>query len=306
MKYSIFPGTSENVSSIGFGTWVIGGENWGGSKEVESLEALDRAISTGMTLIDCAPFYGDGLSEKIVGKAIKGKRDKIFLATKCGLIRHLGRVSICLDPQSIQKEVDASRERLGVDQIDLYQCHWPDKTVSVERSMEALSGLQKKGVIRHIGVCNFTLELLKKACVVASVRTLQVQYSLIERSIEDELLPYCIENHIGIIAYGSMGGGVLSGKYIHKPQFAKSDARSMFYKFFTEDQFESVTEYIHQLKRFGRPLDQLALNWVRQQEGVMTVLAGCRTSQQASQNAASADWDLLKSELEELSKLRAG
>ena len=292
MQYSCFPGTDDKVSSIGLGTWVLGGENWGGAREEESFVAVGKAIDLGMNFIDLAPFYGDGLAESIVGRAIRGQREKVFIATKCGIIRSNNRIGVCLTPESIAKELDLSRKRLGVDVIDLYQCHWPDEDTPVEQTMDALLRWQRLGAIRHIGVSNFNLELLKKACAAAPVRTLQVQYSLIERSIEAELLPFCCVNNIGVITYGSMGGGLLSGKYLKKPQFDKADARHMFYKFYDDKKYDNAVRMVEEMKKFGRPLNQVALNWVRRQKGVMTVLAGCRTADQVMQNAAAVDWDL--------------
>ena len=298
MKYSIIPGTNEQVSSIGLGTWVFGGENWGGSKESESLEAVEKAFELGVSFIDTAPFYGDGLSEIIIGKVIKGRRDKAFLATKCGVIRSNGRIFKSLAPDSIALEIDLSRGRLGVEMIDLYQCHWPDENTPIEKTMDVLLKLQQKGIIRYIGVSNFDLELLRKARAAAPVKTLQVPYSLLVRGIEKELLPFCRENQIGVITYGSLGGGILSGKYSQKPRFSKWDARSMFYKFFEGAKFTDTLRSINKLKSFGRPLNQLALNWVRQQPGVMTVLAGCRTAEQVTGNAVAVEWDLTADEME--------
>ena len=304
MKYLNFPGTQEKISSIGLGTWVFGGENWGGAKEEESRAAVEKAIDAGINFIDTAPFYGDGLSERIIGRVIKGQRDKVFLATKCGVIRSNGRISKSLAPESIAEEIDLSRTRLSVDVIDLYQCHWPDENTPVEKTMAALLKLQVRGVIRYIGVSNFGVELLKKALTVAPVKTLQVPYSLLMRDIEQDLLPYCREHQLGVITYGSMGGGVLSGKYSKRPQFGKRDARSMFYKYFEEEEFKKVLSVCDELQRYGRPLNQLALNWVRQQPGVITALAGCRTAGQAEDNAASAQWDLTADEMVRLSGCR--
>lgn len=292
MKYSFIPGTEEKVSVIGLGTWVLGGENWGGAKEDESLGAVRKAIDLGMNFIDLAPFYGDGLAEAVVGKAIRGQRGKVFLATKCGIIRQNNRVMTCLTPESIARELDLSRQRLGVDTIDLYQCHWPDDDTPVEKTMEALLYWQKKGAIRHIGVSNFELSLLKRAIAAAPVKTLQIQYSLIERSVEAELLPFCLANNIGVIAYGAMAGGFLTGKYDKKPQFHKSDARHMFYKFYDDKKFNEGRRIVEEMKKAGRPLNQVALNWVCRQKGVMSVLAGCRTPAQVVDNGATADWDM--------------
>lgn len=300
MRYSVFPGTEIKVSSLGLGTWVLGGENWGGNKEEESLSAVIRSIDMGMTFIDTAPFYGYGLSEKLIGKAIEGRRDKVFIATKCGLVRRLGMVKKDLSPASIMEEVDYSRKRLNVDTIDLYQCHWPDDQTPIEKTMEAMLNLQMKGVIKYIGVSNFDLPLLKRAAAAAPVKTLQVQYSLLERSAEQDLLPYCLQNNIGLIAYGAIGGGILSGKYVQRPQFGKWDARSMFYKFFNDKKFDETIKLIDELRTLGYPLNQIALNWVRQKKGVMTVLCGCRNAVQVQQNAPAANWDLTDQEMEQI------
>ena len=131
MRYQFFPGTREEVSVIGLGTWVMGAENWGGAQEAESVAAVQEAVSLGVNFIDTAPFYGDGLSERVVGDAIHKMRDKVFIATKCGLVRRVKIPMIDLSPNSIFQEVDLSLQRLRCDVIDLYQCHWPDKITPV-------------------------------------------------------------------------------------------------------------------------------------------------------------------------------
>ncbi|MFH0753930.1 MAG: aldo/keto reductase [Candidatus Omnitrophota bacterium] len=297
MRYVDFPGTNEKVSVLGLGTWVFGGENWGGADDESCVAAVHEALGLGVNLIDTAPFYTDGAAERLIGRAIKGRRDKVFLATKCGLVRENGRVRHDLSPASVKREVDLSRQRLGCDVIDLYMCHWPDPDVAVEKTMEALAQLRDAGIIRHIGVSNFDLGLLKRACAVAPVATLQSQYSILERGVEKDLLPFCREKKIGVMAYGAMGGGILTGKYQKLPTFKKSDARKMFYTFYNETNFDKTNTLIKRLRKLGHPLNQLALNWVRQQPGVMTVLAGCRNPQQVRENVAALDWDLSASEL---------
>lgn len=297
MKYNNFPGTNEQISSLGLGTWVFGGENWGGANDEHCLKAVSAAVEQGINFIDTAPFYTNGKSEEIVGRAIKGRREGVFIATKCGLIRDHG-VRHDLSPASMAKELDGSLKRLQSDTIDLYQCHWPDPATPVEKTMEALVRFQAQKKIRHIGVSNFDLPLLKAAVKAAPIRTLQIQYSLLERSIEKELLPFCVENNIGIIAYGPMGGGILTGKYSQAPRFGKWDARSMFYPYYAGKRFEEARRGVERLKEFGRPLNQLALNWVRGQRGVLTAIVGCRTPEQVRENVASIGWDLSDIELE--------
>ncbi|MBF0122596.1 MAG: aldo/keto reductase [Candidatus Omnitrophica bacterium] len=304
MKYVNFPGTQEKVSVVGLGTWVFGGENWGGADDALCIKVVEEALALGMNFIDTAPFYTDGLSERLIGQALRGKREKAFIATKCGLVRKVKIPMVDLSPSSIMKEVDLSLERLQCDMIDLYQCHWPDKATPVEKTMETLMKLQDLKKIRYIGVSNFDLTLLKRAVLVAPVKTLQMSYSLLDRSIEKELLPFCREKGIGIISYGPMGGGILTGKYKEPPKFGKFDARSMFYKYYSGDKFSVVKNAVEALREMGHPLNQLALNWVRQQPGVITALAGSRTPEQVQSNAASADWDLSPSEMEQISKIK--
>ncbi|MBF0620125.1 MAG: aldo/keto reductase [Candidatus Omnitrophica bacterium] len=302
MKYNIFPNTQEKVSAIGLGTWVFGGENWGGADDAQCAAAVGEALASGMNLIDTAPFYTDGLSEKIIGQALKGRRDKAFIATKCGIIRENGRIRHDLRPASIMAECDQSLKRLQCDVIDLYICHWPDPAVAIEQTMGTLLKLRDQKKIRHIGVSNFDLELLKKACAAAPVSAYQGQYSILERGMEKEILPFCREKGIGVMAYGAMGGGILTGKYKNRPPLTKKDARHMFYEFFEEIRFKKVIQGVEDLKKMGHPMNQLALNWVRQQSGVMTALAGCRSAEQVRANVAAADWNL---SAEELEKIRA-
>ena len=297
MKYAELPGTGEKVSVIGLGTWVFGGENWGGADDESCVRAVAQGLALGMNFIDTAPFYSDGKAETLIGQAIRGQRAKAFIATKCGLIRENGRVVHDLTPASIMREADLSLSRLQCDVIDLYMCHWPDPAVPVEKTMDALMTLRRVKKIRHIGVSNFDVPLLKKAYAIAPVATLEVPFSVLDRGIAPELLPFCRDKGIGIIAYGAMAGGILTGKYAQAPNFTRRDARKMFYTFYENAKFEQAQRVVHQLRACQRPLNQVALNWVRQQPGVMTVLAGCRDALQVKANAHAADWDLSPQEL---------
>jgi methylglyoxal reductase len=303
MKYTDLPGTDERVSVIGLGTWVFGGENWGGADNDEAVAVVKEAIGLGVNFIDTAPFYTDGVSEELIGKGIAGKRDKVFIATKCGLVRENGRIVHDLTPGSLERELELSLKRLQCDVIDLYQTHWPDPNVEIERTMEVLLRFQGQKKIKHIGLCNVGLDLLKKAIKAAPVRSVQVQYSLLERGIEKELLPFCIAQKIGVIAYGVMGGGILTGKYKVQPQFTRRDARKMFYSFYEGEKFTQTNRFIKSLSSYGRPLNELALNWCRQQQGVVVALAGCRDAEQLRMNAGAASWDLSVDEISRLNHM---
>lgn len=302
MKYGRIPRTDLEVSCLGLGTWVFGGDVWGGAEEKESLNAIQTALDQGINFIDTAPIYGDGLAESIVGKAIKAKPGKVILATKCGLRRRgNGTIKLDLSPVAIRGEIDESLRRLGVEQIDLYQCHWPDPNTPIEMTLEALLQIQAEGKIRHIGVSNFDRGLLEKASASAKIVTLQRHYSLLERTVEAEVLTYCRQNAVGFLAYGSLGGGILSGKYRSPKRFNPEDARNFFYKFYEGEGFKRTQKLIQRLGAFGHPIPEAALNWVRQQPGVTSVLVGCRNSEQVKANLLALDWDLSAQELDRIS-----
>lgn len=301
MKYAKIQNTDLEISVISLGTWVFGGDVFGKTEEKDCIEAVHTAIEGGINLIDTAPIYGYGASEKIVAKAIKGKRDKIILATKCGLKGKGANITVDLSANFIKQEIENSLKRLEVDYIDIYQCHWPDVNTPIEETMAQMRKLKEQGKIKYIGVSNYSLDLLKKASQIADIATLQNHYSLLERSIEKDILPYCREKGIGILTYGSLGGGILSGKYEKEPQFKSSDARSFFYKFYKGENFKQSQKIIDILKdisaRVKKPVCQIALNWIRQKQAILSAIAGARNAEQAKMNAASADWDLLKEDI---------
>ncbi|HOY10261.1 MAG TPA: aldo/keto reductase [Candidatus Omnitrophota bacterium] len=303
MKYikEVYPGL--RISALTLGTWVYGGENWGGSDDRESLNAIHAALDAGVTCIDTAPVYGQGQAETLVGQAIKGRRDKVIIATKCGLIRQGRRVMINLKAVSIRSEVEQSLRRLGTEYIDVYQCHWPDPKTPLEETMSAMCKLQGEGKIRHIGVSNFSSEQLKEAMTYTAVFSAQSQLSALTQDILRELLPFCRKEGLAVFAYGALGGGLLTGKYAVPPVLDKADARSFFYKFYTGAPFQKAQAVLDAFRKIGRPINQTAINWARQQAGVSSVVVGCRTAQQVNDNMAAADWDLSDEELEGIGRL---
>jgi len=303
MEYKKIENTDLSVSSVCLGTWVFGGDMWSGAKEADCIDAVGAAMDCGVNLIDTAPIYGDGVSEEIVGKAIKGKRDKVVIATKCGLIRSGKAIQTNLKPDSIMREIDDSLRRLQTDYVDIYQCHWPDKETPIEKTMETMNKLKESGKVKYVGVSNFGVDLMRESIKLADIITLQTQYSLLERSIESEILPFCRENNIGILTYGSLGGGILSGKYKTAQSFQKGDARSFFYKFYQGKGFDRSCEIIKVLGQTGKPVGQGAINWVRQQEGITSAIIGCRNANQAKENFAATDWALSDEQLAKLSSL---
>lgn len=306
MEYRRLGKSELNVSVIGLGTWPLGEINWGHISESDAIATTQKAIDGGINLIDTAPVYGDGRSEEIVGKAIKGRRQQLVIATKCG-VRMKGIDLINdLKPKSIRKEVEISLKRLDTDVIDLYQCHWPDPNTPIEDTMAEMAKMKAEGKIRYIGVSNFDAALLKRAKKVIPIASNQVQYSLLNRAIENELIPFCQEQDIGILAYGPMGGGILTGKYKEKPKFEKGDARTFMYNYYEEPMWSKVQALLKAMEqiaeRHDKPVNQVAINWARQQPGITSALVGARSPQQAEANAAAGAWQLSTEEMASLRK----
>ena len=307
MEYRQLGKSELNISVIGLGTWALGGTDWGRrTDEGEAIAAIQKSVDLGINLIDTAPFYGNGRSEEIVGKAIKARRQRVIIATKCGFRLRLFRPVNNLKPKSIRKELENSLRRLGTDVIDLYQCHWPDPNTPIEDTMGEMLKMKAEGKIRYIGVSNFDTALLQRAQKAAPIVSNQVPYSLLNREIERELIPFCQEQGVGILAYGPLGGGILTGKYKEKPVFNTGDARSFFYTYYEEPYWSRVQTLLKDLeqvsKRYGKPISQAAINWARQQPGISTVLVGARSPKQAEANAAAGTWQLSAEDLASIKK----
>jgi len=301
MKYTKIAGTDLTISSLGLGTWVMGGDMWGGAQEADGVAAVQTALDLGINLVDTAPIYGYGISEKIVGRALKGRsRSGIIIATKCGLVGKGREIKNNLTPESIRRELEQSLKNLQTDYIDLYQCHWPDPHTPIEVTLKELSKLKDEGKIRYIGVSNFDLTLLKTAAGLAPILSLQSQFSMLERVLEKETLPFCRKQGIGVLAYGPLAGGILTGKYKEPPQLAKADARSFFYKHYRGESFNKVKTLLTQLSHLGHPLNELALNWVCQQPGIVSALTGCRDPEQVKANVKAASWQITPQEMTQI------
>lgn len=304
MRYRKLGPSEMDVSVVSLGTWVLGGDNWGRTDDTQSLAAIKKAIDLGINFIDTASNYGMGHSEEVVGKAIKGRRERVFIATKCGIHKRGGRFIIDLTPSEIRKQLESSLLRLGIERVDLYQCHWPDPNTPIEDTLAEMVKMQSEGKINYIGVSNFDLPLLERALKAAPVISLQPHFSLLERSIEKLVLPYCKEKGIGVVSYGSLGSGILSGKYKKQPIFTKNDARSFFYPFYKEPYWSLSQALVAELKKIaqekGRPVAQIVINWIVQQSGVTTALVGARTPEQVEMNAAAGDWELSEEELKRI------
>jgi methylglyoxal reductase len=300
-------GASEvTVSPVIFGAWAVGGWMWGGADEADSIAAIQAGIDHGLTTIDTAAVYGQGYGEEVVGKAIKGRRDRVQVATKCGMRwdvdegsdpwptkdRHGHDIVIRNNsrPESIAFECEQSLRRLGVDVIDLYQVHRPDPSTPVEDTMHALVRLKEQGKIRAIGVSNYDVEGMRRAGAVAPLASLQPLYSLIQREIEAEILPYCRAAGIGVIVYSPLERGLLTGKVGPDRQFPPGDHRAS-HRFFTVENRRRVREALEQVRpiaeRHGASLAQVVINWTIHEPGITAAIVGARTPAQAEENAGA-------------------
>ncbi len=297
-------GTSDlQVTEIILGTWAVGGTMWSEYDERGAVEAIETAIDQGINCIDTAPVYGGGHAEELIGTAISGKRDKIIIATKCGLdIENGSRHN--LKPESIHHEIEQSLKRLRTDYIDLYQIHWPDPMVPVEDSMAALMKAKESGKIRYIGICNFSGDDLEKALNCGEVVSYQPNYSLLEREIEYDRVKICTDNNIGIISYGSLGAGMLTGKYHELPQFKRNDARSFFYKFFKKQYWPEVKTVVDKTaeiaKKRGVKPGHVAIAWILSKPGISAAIVGARSGMQVIDNLGGSGLILTNEEILEL------
>ena len=300
-------GTSNlNASVIGLGAWVLGGGSvWGRDPEdSESIRTIQTAIDAGINLIDTAPAYGFGRSETVVGKAIRGRRDDVIVATKCGLWWEDQRGSFfavfdgraihrSLRPDTIQAEVEASLRRLGIDCIDLYQTHWPsvppDHT-PIPDTMACLLKLREQGKIREIGVSNVSLPELQEHAACGPVASDQFRYSMLHRGPEKDILPWCRQHQVGTLTYMSLEQGLLTGKVGMDRVFAKEEFRSnmAWNPWFLPKNRRRVLDLLagwEQLAaQHSATLAQLVLAWTAAQPGVSHVLAGGRTPAQVKEN----------------------
>ena len=299
------------ASVVAFGAWAVGGRFWGGADERDSIEAIRRALDVGITLIDTAPAYGLGHSEEIVGKAIKGRRDEVILATKCGLVWHTDKgthffnesgkpVHKYLGAESIRYEVEQSLRRLQTDVIDLYQTHWQDATTPIEETMGTLLDLKQEGKIRAIGVSNATIGQMDEYRKIAPLDSDQEKYSMLDREIDSEQLPYCEGNNIAVLAYSPLAQGLLTGKVVADRELSKGDLRSEDPRFGLENR-KQVLAFLEELRPIAdahaATFAQLAISWTLAQPGLTHALVGARNPQQAEENATSADIVLANEEL---------
>ena len=304
------------ASAVGLGTWAIGGWMWGGTDEAQSIAAIQASIDEGVSLIDTAPAYGQGLSEEIVGKAIRGRRDKVVLATKCGLVWHTTKgnhffdydrrpVHRYLGRESIVHEVEQSLKRLGTDHIDHYITHWQDPTTPVAETMEALETLKAQGKIRSIGASNVSVADVEAYTSAGQLDAVQQEYSMVVRDIEESFVPLCTRHGISVLSYSSLALGLLSGKIGPDRVFTGDDQRKDNPRFSTanREKVARLMQYIRAIADGHRATEaQVVIAWTLQQPGITFALCGARNPQQAKENAGAGSIRLSPDEIKRISE----
>jgi hypothetical protein len=295
-----------NVSRIAFGTWQLGGE-WGRFDEDAAVAAIRRAHALGVNFFDTAQAYGFGASEKILGRALRDElvreRDQIVIATKGGLRQTDSGLVRDSSPESLRRGVDASLSALGIDHIDLYQVHWPDATVPAAETAGALGDLIAEGKIAHVGVSNFTAAQMRQFSQTLMVETLQPPYHLFRRDVERDTLPYCREHNIGVLVYGPLAHGLLTGTLNARTAFPPGDWRGAS-SAFRGDAYRANLATVLALRIFAAHRDitvsQLAIAWTLANPAVDVAIVGARKTSHIEDSLRAAEMTLSEEDLEEI------
>lgn len=318
MEYRKLVHTDLSLSVITFGSWAAGGWMWGKTDHQTAVNAIRAAYNLGVTSIDTAPIYGQGESERIVGEAIRDiPRDRVQILTKYGMRWDLAKGDFAFKSkdnqgnpidiykyagkESVIKECEDSLRRLGTDYIDLYQIHWPDSTTPMSETFEAVERLIEQGKVRYAGVCNYDAALLEDAAKVTNLVSDQIPYSMVNRGMDRDTIPYCMRNQKSVIVYSPLERGLLTGKMHPGYSFAEGDHRKNN-PFFTDENIKKTETFLEKLKPLadekGATLSQLVIRWTIEHPGITVALVGARNSEQAIQNAKAADVVLTAEEIQ--------
>jgi len=288
------------ITRTGIGTAPIGSTpewriNWGRQDEADALRAIEVAIDNGINWIDTAPFYGWGRSERIVGKALQGKDDRMYIFTKCGTVRNENEEeSENLTPASIRREVEESLRNLQTDHIDLYQFHDIDPTTPIEESWAAMQSLIQEGKVRYGGLSNHTVDLMERALTIAPITSNQHQYSLLSRTIERDVLPFSEEHDIGVLCWSPLASGFLTDEF-DLDSLEAGDFRRR-HPFAQEPRYSLIRQARGKLQSIARDhrrtLAELAIAWVLRQSAVTGAIIGIRNERDARGMTDGLDWKL--------------
>jgi aryl-alcohol dehydrogenase-like predicted oxidoreductase len=300
MERRAFGRTGLMVSAVGYGSWPMSGEGrYGQIEDAEAIRAIHTAIDAGINCVDTAPVYGFGHAEEVVGQALRGRRDRVILVTKCGIVWDPGSTVTRRDTSraNILREIDLSLRRLQTDAVDVYLVHWPSATTPFEETFAAMDEVVRAGKARFAGVSNFTVEQMERCRTVRPVDVIQVGYHLFDRRMEREVFPYCQAHGIGVMGYGSLAHGLLTGAFTAETRFPEPDWRAKGVAFgqpiFAPEHLPRNVAVVEALRReVAEPrrvaIGQVALAWVLRNPVVSTALVGARTPREVEETLAGA------------------
>lgn len=299
MEYSRIGQLDLPLSKIALGCWAFGGDIWWGPQEDhDSLDVLDAALNRGITLIDTAPVYGRGRSETVIGDFLRKRklREKVILATKLGLTWEGPRILHDLKEKQMRQELDESRRRLCTDYFDIYQVHWPDPDVPVGKSAGVMHEFYQQGIIKAIGVSNYSVAQMEEFLTYAPLHALQPPYNMFRREIEAEIVPFCVKHNIAILGYIPLHSGILTGKFFFDNVGIPDDLCRRRHKDLHPPLFSINREILSRLniiaEKYHKSLTQLVINWTAHQPQITSVLVGARSRTQLDENTEGVGWEL--------------
>lgn len=309
MQYQEFGKTGLRVSKLCLGTWGIGGAGWDSYSDESRMDAIKAALECGINFIDTAPAYNAGKAECYVGETLSKlkKCREVVISTKCGNKFVDGKYLRCGSKESILKQCDESLKNLKTDYIDIYLVHWPDPDVELEETIDAVSTLKKEGKILHAGVSNFSKEQIEEAQKYCKIEAFQPQYSLADRK-DEKLIRWAHEQGLGIMTYGTLGGGILTGNYRKLRTFEQTDSRNRFYPYFKEPLFSKAMELLTIMDQIAEErnvsLAQIAEKWVIQKRFVSSCIIGAQSRARVEENCRNLQWELTDNEIRRLESVR--
>jgi aryl-alcohol dehydrogenase-like predicted oxidoreductase len=318
LEYRAFGKTGIQISAIGFGCWEIGG-GYGSIEETEFVKAVNRALDLGLNSFDTAEAYGFGASEKSLAKALGGRRKEAIITTKFG-VGYPDAAPSYRDSsrKRVMASIEKSLQALNTDYVDVYLIHWPDRSIPFEEPMGALDELVQQGKVRAVGLSNFKLEEIKTCVKTRPIDIVQYCWNMFDRRMQTEIFPYCRANNIGVMAYGSLAYGMLTGTFNEEMTFGKDDWRSkrgqllninLFQHLFAADHFLKNLRAIEELKamakRYGKSLPQFALRWTLSNPVISTALVGCRNPREVDDNVGALGWSISDEDMKEIEAIFA-
>jgi len=287
MLYQQLGSSNLNISRIGYGAWALGGRGWGNYNEREARRALEACLEHGINFFDTAPVYGFGRSEEVLGEALSAVRSDVVIGSKCGLVwNDSGHVRHDLSRDALRRDLEASLKRLKTDYIDLYQIHWPDRRTPIEETIEELISFQRSGIVRHIGVSNFSKQQLQQACSCADIVSVQQLYNLLQRDAANDVLPVCRQKNLGFIAYSPLAQGILAGEMGSKNRPGRHDVRRRNPLYRNPEHFEQALQYAQSLPQ---PQSIAALKFLFAQPEVTCALIGMTQRRHVEINLQALD-----------------